>query len=165
MASPKGAASLVEPPHWSDECLEADRTSAIAVFREERLKEPVEAYTDQFESARDAFDELLETTVDFTLLAQNAMDVLAEAKFLEAVRYVVLRPEAVRLVDSVEAPPGAVDARRGVGGAHWAHVPLAVARHVARGPCRAARALRVRRLASRPESTRETRAPAAPERQ
>ena len=92
MASLKGATSLVEPPRWSDECLETDRARAIAAFREERLKEPVEAYTDQFEIARDAFDELLETTVDFTLLAQNAMEVLAAAKFLEAVRYVASPP-------------------------------------------------------------------------
>ena len=92
MASLKGATSLVEPPRWSDECLETDRARAIAAFREERLKEPVEAYTDQFEIARDAFDDLLETTVDFTLLAQNAMEVLSEAKFLEAVRYVASPP-------------------------------------------------------------------------
>ena len=67
-------------PVWSDARLEADRTKAIAEFRDERLTEPLEAYLEVFESYRDAFDELLETTVDLTQLADNAVEVLTDAR-------------------------------------------------------------------------------------
>lgn len=92
MVSSKGSPSLVAAPVWSDARLEADRTKAIAEFRDERLTEPLEAYLEVFESYRDAFDELLETTVDLTQLADNAVDILTDARFLEAVRYLAAPP-------------------------------------------------------------------------
>lgn len=105
MVASKGSPSLVSPPRWDDERLDSDRTKSIEVFREERLTEPLEAYLDVFESYRDAFDDLLETTVDLTLLAENAVEVLTDARFLEAVRYLAAPPMSTDdLVTLAEAP-------------------------------------------------------------
>lgn len=105
MVSSKGTPSLVAPPHWDDERLEADRTKAIETFREERLTEPLEAYLDVFESYRDAFDDLLETTVDLTQISENAVEVLTDERFLEAVRYLAAPPLSTDdLVTLAEAP-------------------------------------------------------------
>lgn len=92
-------------PRWDDARLEADRTKAVEVFREERLTEPLEAYLEVFESYRDAFDDLLETTVDLTLLAENAVEVLTDERFLEAVRYLAAPPmSSDDLITLAEAP-------------------------------------------------------------
>lgn len=56
------------PPVWNDEQLETDRLYAKQFFREERMREPLEEYLDQFEDAQDAFEDLLATTVDLTQL-------------------------------------------------------------------------------------------------
>lgn len=96
---------MVAPPRWDDKRLESDRTKAIEAFREERLTEPLEAYLDVFESYRDAFDDLLETTIDLTLLADNAVEVLTDDRFLEAVRYLAAPPMSEDdLVTLAEAP-------------------------------------------------------------
>lgn len=96
---------MVAPPRWDDKRLETDRTKAIEAFREERLTEPLEAYLDVFESYRDAFDDLLETTIDLTLLADNAVEVLTDDRFLEAVRYLAAPPMSEDdLVTLAEAP-------------------------------------------------------------
>lgn len=80
------------PPEWSDERLEEDRTKAIEAFRNERLTEPLEEYLEVFEVYRDAFDDLLETTVDLTQLSERAIEVLTDKRFLEAVRYIAAPP-------------------------------------------------------------------------
>lgn len=104
MAS-KGSPSLVTPPRWPNTRLDTDRAKATEIFREERLTEPLEAYLDVFESYRDAFDELLETTVDLTQLADNAIEVLTDGALLEAVRYLAAPPISEDdLVTLAEAP-------------------------------------------------------------
>jgi hypothetical protein len=75
------------PPVWDSERLERDREKAIQAFREERIKEPLEKYLEVFEIYRDAFDELLETTVDLKTLSQKALDILTNETLCEAVRY------------------------------------------------------------------------------
>jgi len=79
--------TVVEPPRWDSERLELDRTKAIDVFRDERMKEPLEKYLDVFETYRDAFDELLEETVDLRELPRKATQVLTNDVMCEAIRY------------------------------------------------------------------------------
>lgn len=79
--------TAVEPPRWDTARLELDRTKAIEVFRDERVKEPLEKYLDAFEKYRDAFDELLEETVDLHELSKKATDVLSNSVMREALRY------------------------------------------------------------------------------
>jgi len=80
-------AHFVSPPFWDGERLETDRQKAITAFREERIREPLEKYLEAFEIYRDAFDELLETTIDLTRLFENAVQVLTDEKLAEALRY------------------------------------------------------------------------------
>ena len=54
------------PPRWNSEELEADRTRAIGIFREERLHEPAEQYTTVSESYRDRVRAILDSTRDLT---------------------------------------------------------------------------------------------------
>lgn len=77
----------VTPPIWNKEQLERDREAAIVLFRDERMKEPLEKYLEEFEKYRDAFDELLETTVDLRELSEKAIDILTTDALCEALRY------------------------------------------------------------------------------
>lgn len=87
-----GRHGLVDPPQWTDKQLERARLRAIELFRAERMREPLEAYLDEFEKARDAFDTLLETTVDLTEIHAQAKTVLCSKNLLEAVRYLAGPP-------------------------------------------------------------------------
>lgn len=75
------------PPRWDKDHLEADRLTSIEAFRDERIKEPLEKYLEEFENTRDAFEELLETTVDLTQIRDHAIKILSDERLLEALRY------------------------------------------------------------------------------
>ena len=83
---------MVDPPGWDDDRLEADRQQAIREFREERMAEPLAVYLANFERYRDAVENLLETTVDLTALAEQATKVLSDVDMLYASRYVAGPP-------------------------------------------------------------------------
>jgi len=78
---------LIEPPVWTDDQLEADRTKAIAAFSKERLEEPLEDYLEAFDEYQGHIEVVLETTVDLTELDTTALDVLGDPRLLEAFRY------------------------------------------------------------------------------
>jgi len=80
------------PQIWTAEQLEVDRLRARGLFREERMREPLEEYLERFEEAQDAFETLLETTVDLTQMADKAADIVADPKLLEALRYLAGPP-------------------------------------------------------------------------
>lgn len=80
------------PPVWDRERLESDGKKATQTFRDERIKEPLEKYLEVFETCRDAFDELLEATVDLKNFKQKAHEVLANDGLCEAVRYLPAPP-------------------------------------------------------------------------
>ena len=80
---------------WNDERLEADLSPAIEDFREERLSESLGVYLENFERYRDAVENLLETTVDLTALAEQATNVLLDTDLLYAARYVAGPPISV----------------------------------------------------------------------
>ena len=84
-----------QPPQWSDEQLEADRLQAIQEFRNERISESLGVYADNFERYRDAVENLLETTVDLTTLAEQAATVLLDPDLLYAARYLAGPPISV----------------------------------------------------------------------
>ncbi len=84
-----------QPPQWSDERLEADRLRAIQEFRNERIGESLGVYADKFERYRDAVENLLETTVDLTTLAEQATTVLLDSDLLYAARYLAGPPISV----------------------------------------------------------------------
>jgi hypothetical protein len=80
------------PPDWSDEQLSAGRTKAIALFREERMEEPLEAYLGFFDEYQGVVEDLLETSVDLTQLDNQLEQILTDAKLLETFRYLAGPP-------------------------------------------------------------------------
>ncbi len=78
---------MTEPPRWSDEQLQTDLAQAIASFRRERLEEPLEEYLEAFDTFLGHVEDLFETTVDLTELADRALSVLTDPALLRAFRY------------------------------------------------------------------------------
>ena len=83
---------MIEPPIWTDDQLEADRSKAIAAFSRERLEEPLEDYLEAFDEYQGHIEVVLETTVDLTELDTTALDVLGDPRLLEAFRYLAGPP-------------------------------------------------------------------------
>ncbi|HEX3746412.1 MAG TPA: XamI family restriction endonuclease [Bryobacteraceae bacterium] len=83
---------MIDPPVWTKEQLEADRMRAIAVFRKERLEEPLEDYLEAFDLYQGYFEQVLETTADLAQLESQALEVLSDPKLLEAFRYLAAPP-------------------------------------------------------------------------
>jgi len=83
---------VIDPPLWTKEQLHADGMKAIAVFRKERLEEPLEDYLEAFYLYQGYVEELLETTVDLAQLDSQALDVLTDPKLMEAFRYLAAPP-------------------------------------------------------------------------
>lgn len=77
----------VPSPRWSEDQLSEDAAEAIRLFREVRMHEPLEQYLEQFENYRDAVENLIEGTVDLTLLRDQAVELLTEPNVLTSVRY------------------------------------------------------------------------------
>lgn len=86
--------SLAAGVVWSDERLEADRQTAISIFRDERLKESLEDYLDAFEEAQGSTENLLETTVDLTQF-DEALAILTDSGLLDSFRYLAGPPISV----------------------------------------------------------------------
>ena len=90
MASPtKGQ---VPPPRWTRDEFIQDRAHAVELFRIDRMGEPLEKYGEAYEQRRDAFDELMELTVDLTELRQRSGEVLSDPAMMEVVRYLAGPP-------------------------------------------------------------------------
>lgn len=83
---------MIEPPIWTDDQLEADRSKAIAAFSRERLEEPLEDYLEAFDEYQGHIEVVLEATVDLTELDTTALDVLGDPRLLEAFRYLAGPP-------------------------------------------------------------------------
>ena len=83
---------MIQPPRWTVEDFERDRTHAIEIFRRIRLEEPLEAYLDLFDRYQGIFEDLMETTVDLTELRKNGLQVLTDDKLMEAFRYLAGPP-------------------------------------------------------------------------
>lgn len=56
------------------------------------MTEPLEEYLERFENCRDAFDELLEQTVDLTELGDHAVSILTDKRLCDALRYLAGPP-------------------------------------------------------------------------
>lgn len=83
---------MIDPPHWTEEQLDAARKKASAAFIKERLEEPLEDYLEAFDEYQGHIEELLEATVDLTDLDTPALDVLGDPRLLEVFRYLAAPP-------------------------------------------------------------------------
>ncbi len=82
----------VPPPRWSEDQLKEHAAEAVQRFREVRMHEPLEQYLEQFDSFRGTLEELIEGTVDLSLLRDQAAEQLSQADVLTAVRYLAGPP-------------------------------------------------------------------------
>lgn len=83
---------MIDPPTSTREQLDADRLTAISIFRKERIEEPLEDYLEAFDKYQGYIEELLETTVDLAELEGQALEVLTDPRLLEAFRYLAAPP-------------------------------------------------------------------------
>lgn len=83
---------MIEPPIWDDFQLETDLQKAMAAFSKERLEEPLEDYLEAFDEYQSHVEEILEATVDLSQIEPAALDVLGDARLLEAFRYLAGPP-------------------------------------------------------------------------
>jgi hypothetical protein len=82
----------VPPPRWGKDQLKEHAAEAVQKFREVRMREPLERYLEQFDSFRGTVGELIEGTVDLSLLRDQAAEQLSQADVLTAVRYLAGPP-------------------------------------------------------------------------
>jgi hypothetical protein len=82
----------VPAPRWTAEQLEVSRLASVTQFREERMQEPLEQYLEAFDGYRGAIEDLLEATVDLTVLDRSALDILTDPSRLAALRYLAGPP-------------------------------------------------------------------------
>lgn len=83
---------LLPPPRWLSDDLERHRQRAIQIFRKQRLEEPLEVYLRSFDEQQQAFEDLLELTVDLTQIRERAVDILADKRLRDALRYIAAPP-------------------------------------------------------------------------
>jgi hypothetical protein len=84
--------STVPPPRRTAEQLEIARLASIALFRKERMQEPLEQYLQAFDHDRGAVEDLLAATVDLTVINGPALDILTDPSLLTALRYLAGPP-------------------------------------------------------------------------
>lgn len=83
---------MIDPPRWTAEELALESEQAKAVFRKQRLEEPLEDYLEAFEQYQGCVEDLFESTVDLTNLDDTAIDVLSDRKLLHAFCYLAGPP-------------------------------------------------------------------------
>lgn len=83
---------MIEVPRWTEEQLTNGLVKAQALFRHERMEEPLEAYLEAFEQYQGTVEDLLETSVDLAQLDQRSLDVLTNPDLLKAFRYLTGPP-------------------------------------------------------------------------
>lgn len=78
---------MIAPPRWTNEELNQQRVRAQEIFRQERMREPLEDYLEVFDEYQGVLEDLLETTIDLSNLDETALNVLTNISLLQAFRY------------------------------------------------------------------------------
>ena len=78
---------MKRPPRWTVSQLEESRIRAEEHFRQERHTEPLELYLDLFDEYQGIVEEVMEQTVDLTLLREEAVSLLSDKRKQEVFRY------------------------------------------------------------------------------
>lgn len=82
----------VTPPYWTEQQLRDHRAQAIAVFRTERMSEPLEIYLEYYQKARESIETILELSLDLTKLVEHSVEVLSDRSLAECCRYLASPP-------------------------------------------------------------------------
>lgn len=83
---------MVEPLVWNMDQLQEELVRSVEFFRRERMEEPLEDYLEAFDEDWGTVDELMEATADLSQLSKPALEVLTDARLLEAFRYLAGPP-------------------------------------------------------------------------
>ncbi len=82
---------MIDPPTWSEKELDEQRKIAVANFRDERMREPLEKYLEAFDKRQGDVEDLLEHLIDMTdvdsIDDDTIRDVLSKEQLLDAFRY------------------------------------------------------------------------------
>jgi hypothetical protein len=81
-----------QSPRWSDDQFRAGLEKAKVQFRDERIREPLEAYTRAFDVYQTTVSNLLDATDGLTQLSSKALVVLTSTELFEAFRYLAGPP-------------------------------------------------------------------------
>jgi hypothetical protein len=81
-----------QAPRWTDDQLSTGLEKAKSLFRDERIREPLAAYTQAFDQYQATVTNLLDTTAGLTQLGAKAVEVLTSSALLEAFRYLAGPP-------------------------------------------------------------------------
>lgn len=79
--------SQFPPPRWPEADLAVEVTKARDIFRKERIDEPVEIFSDFFDTYRNAVEDILEESVDLKELASVVEEYIVDADKRYALRY------------------------------------------------------------------------------
>lgn len=77
----------VPPPRWSTDDLTQAITKSVSIFKDERIKEPLEIYSGFFDTYRDSVENLLEESIDLHHLTEIVEDYITDADKRYALRY------------------------------------------------------------------------------
>jgi hypothetical protein len=83
---------VIDPPRWTQDQFQADRATAVLIFRKERLEEPLEDYLEAFDQYQRYIEELFQTTADLAELDAHGLEILTDPHLLEAFRYLAAPP-------------------------------------------------------------------------
>ena len=107
------ATTFLAPPRWSAGDLERDIAAAVEAFRLERFQEPLEQYLAHLDECLGTIEELVELTVDLTELRERAPEVAAEARYIEALRFLAgpfISVDDLRVIAQTSLAPTALRA-------------------------------------------------------
>lgn len=77
----------VPPPRWSTDELTLQIARSVSIFKDERIKEPLDIYSGFFDTYRDAVENLLEESVDLHHLIEVVEDYITDDDKRYALRY------------------------------------------------------------------------------
>ena len=77
----------VAPPSWSEAEFAAQIARATEIFKNKRIEEPLELYSDLFDRYRDSVENLLEESVDLKELATVVREYITDPDKRYALRY------------------------------------------------------------------------------
>ena len=82
----------VAPPRWSESEFAAQIARATEIFKNKRIEEPLELYSDLFDRYRDSVENLLEESDDLQELATVVREYITDPDKRYALRYLASPP-------------------------------------------------------------------------
>ena len=82
----------VAPPRWSESEFAAQIARATEIFKNKRIEEPLELYSDLFDRYRNSVENLLEESVDLQELATVVREYITDPDKRYALRYLTSPP-------------------------------------------------------------------------